>query len=69
MILKLGMKHQYEELYKVSAFEWGKLSKCHLKGITLWERANGLKIYDSEKTLDPRGRFAPIPGQYTCILP
>ena len=52
MILKLGMKHQGEELYKVykyhdpvmtltyfmarstkvaHAFEWQKLSKCHLK--------------------------------------
>ena len=52
-ILKLGMKHQGEELYKVyinhdpgmtltyfkarstyvaHAFEWGKLSKCILKG-------------------------------------
>ena len=53
MILKPGMKHQREELYKVyinhgpgmiltclmarstkgaHAFEWGTLSKCHLKG-------------------------------------
>ena len=47
MILKLCMKHQGEDLYKVSvnyghgmtltyftvahAFKWGKLSKCHLK--------------------------------------
>ena len=52
MILKLGMKHLGEELYKVyinhdpgmaltyftvrstevaHAFEWRKLSKCHLK--------------------------------------
>ena len=57
MILKLGMKHQGEDFYKVyinhdpgmilsyittraiymyfaHAFEWGKLSKCHLKGKT-----------------------------------
>ena len=58
MILKPGMKHQGEELYKVyinhgpgmtltylmarsiqgaHAFEWGKLSKCHLKEKTLWK--------------------------------
>ena len=75
MILKLGMKHQGEELYKVyinhdpgmtltyftarstlvaHAFEWGKLSKCHLTGKTLWKWPNGLNIYDSEKK-DPRG--------------
>ena len=63
MILKLGMKHQVEELYKVyinhdlgmtltcfkarstyvpHAFEWGKLSKCHLKGKTLLKLASGL---------------------------
>ena len=50
------------------AFEWGKLSKCHLKKNALWKWANGLKIYDSKKELDPRGRSAHTPGQYTCIL-
>ena len=30
---------------------------------------NGLKIYDSKKTLDPRGWSATTPGEYTCILP
>ena len=70
MILKPGMKHQGEELYKIyinhdpgmtltyftarstlvaHAFEWGKFSKCHLMGKTLWKWANGLNIYDSEK--------------------
>ena len=39
--------------YVTHAFEWGKLSKCHLKG--KWKWANGQKIYDSEK-MDPRGR-------------
>ena len=83
MILKLSMKHQGEELYKVyinhdpgmtltyftarsicvaHAFEWGKLSKCHLRGNTLWKWAKGLDIYDSKKKLDPRGRSAPTPG-------
>ena len=76
MILKPGMKHEGEELYKVyinhdpgmtltyftarstwvaHAFEWGKLSKCHLMGKTLWKWANGLNIYYSEKK-DTRGR-------------
>ena len=31
----------------------GKLSKCHLRGKTLWKWANGLKIYDSEKNWSP----------------
>ena len=30
--------------------------------------ANGLKIYESEKNLDPRGQSAPTLGHYTCIL-
>ena len=45
-----------------------KLLKYHLKGITFRKWANGLKIYDSEKKLDPRGQSAPTLGQYTCIL-
>ena len=85
MILKLGVKHQGEELYKIHInhdpwmtltqfmasstlvaheFEWGKLSKCHLKrkkNRRKW--ANGLKIYDSEKKLDP-GLGCPQTGQY-----
>ena len=44
----------------------GEWSKCHLKGKSLWKWANGLKINDTEK-IDPRCRFAPTPGQYTCI--
>ena len=31
--------------------------------------AVGLTINDSEKKNDPRDSSAPIPGQYTCILP
>ena len=97
MILKLSLKHQGEELYKVyinhdpgmtltyfttrstyvaHAFDWGKLSKCHLMGETLWKWANGLNIYDSEKKDPsvPRGRFAPTRGNihvyfHTCIFP
>ena len=30
--------------------------------------ANGLKVGNSEKNLDPRGWSAHTPGQYTCIL-
>ena len=82
MNLKLGMKHQAIELYKVylnrgpgmpltylmasstqgaHAFEWGKLSKCHLKGKTLWKWANGLNIYDSKNKCTP-GAGLPHPG-------
>ena len=42
------------------AFELGKLSKCHLKGKTLWKWANGQKIYDSEKN-GPQGQVCPHP--------
>ena len=52
--------------YVTHAFEWGKLSKCHLTGKTLWKCANGLNIYDSEKK-DLRGKSAPTRGQYKCI--
>ena len=48
------------------AFEWGKLLKCDLKGKTCSKLANGLKIYDSEKKLNPRGWSASTPRQYTC---
>ena len=65
MILKLGMKYQGKELYKVhinheprmastyiTARPMGKkMSKFHLKGATGRKWANGLKIYDSEKRL------------------
>ena len=37
-------------------------------GKTCRKWANGLKIDDSEKNLDPRGLSAPTPGQYTCLL-
>ena len=50
------------------AFEWGKLLKCLLKGKSCRKWANGLKIGNSEKHLDPRGWSAPTLGQYTCIL-
>ena len=40
----------------------GKLLKCHLNGITCRKWANGLKIYDSEKTIGPQGSVCPHPG-------
>ena len=46
----------------------GKLLKCHLKGKTCRKWANGLKVGNSEKNLDPRGWSALTSGQYTCIL-
>ena len=42
--------------------------KCHLKGKSCRKWANGLKVGNSEKNLDPRGWSAPTPGQYTYIL-
>ena len=88
MILKLGMKHQGEELYKVyinhdpgmtltyftarstcvaHAFEWGKLSECHLRGNTLWKWANALKMI--LKKFGPQGQVLPHPGViYMYIL-
>ena len=47
----------------------GKSVKMSFVGKNLQEMGNGLKIDDSEKNLDPRGLSAPIPGQYTCLLP
>ena len=47
------------------AFEWEKLLKCHLKGKSCRKWANGLKVGNSEKNVDPRGWSAPDPGQYT----
>ena len=44
------------------AFELGKLLKCHLKGKSCRKWANGLKLGNSEKKLDPRGGSAPHPG-------
>ena len=61
MILKLGMKHQGIDVYKIcinldprmtltyftarlTAFEWGNLLKCHLKGKTCSKLANGLNF-------------------------
>ena len=88
MILKLGMKQwsytndpgmtltyfKARSTLVAQAFEWGKLSKCHLKGKTLWKWANGLKFYDSEKKKKkkkwtPGTGLPPTRGQYTCILP
>ena len=43
-----------------NAFEWGKLSKCHLMGKTLWKWANGPNIYYSEK------KRTPWAGQIKC---
>ena len=43
------------------AFEWEKLLKCHLK-----EKAS--RNWQMDR-MDPRGSYAPTPGQYTCILP
>ena len=45
-------------------FEWGKLSKCHLKGKTIWKWANGQEIYEK---MGPRGRSVPTPGHYMYI--
>ena len=68
MILKLGMKHQAMELYKVyinhdpgmtltfftaRENEWGKLLQCHLKGKTCSKLANGLNLYELKKKLTP----------------
>ena len=87
MILKLGMKHQGMEVYKIYVnhdpgmnltyfrarstyvayvFEWGKLLKCHLKGKTCCQLANGLNFYDLKKTLTPGVIRLYL---YTCILP
>ena len=84
MILKLGMKHHGEELYIVyinhdagMTFTYFNamittylhLSKCHLKGKISRKWANGLKIYESVKGLEPKDWSAPNPKQYTCVLP
>ena len=42
-----------------NALEWGKLLKCHLKGKSCRKWANGLKVGNSKKKLDPRGWSAP----------
>ena len=42
----------------------GKIVKMSFEG----ENLNWLKIYDSEKKMDPRDWSAPAPGQYTCLL-
>ena len=39
---------------------------CEGKKRTL---ANGMKIYDYEKKMDPMGLAAHNPGQYACVLP
>ena len=54
--------------YLTARSTWGKLLKCHLNGKSCRKWANGLKVGNSEKNLDPRGWSAPTPGQYTCIL-
>ena len=49
--------------YGALAFEWGKLSKCHLKGKTLWKWANGLNIYDSENKCARGTGLPPLRGK------
>ena len=46
------------------AFEWGKLSKCHLKGKILCKWANELKVYeaDKKKESDPGAGLPPPRG-------
>ena len=44
------------------AFELGKFLKCHLKGKSCRKWANGLKVGNSEKNLEPRGWSVPTPG-------
>ena len=46
----------------------GKSVKMSFVGKTCRKWANGLKIDDSEKNLDPRGLSAPTPGQYYTII-
>ena len=55
------------------AFEWGKLLKCHLKGKTSRQLANGQNIDYSEKRKCPKGFIFPCTGvEYhniqTCLL-
>ena len=81
MILRLGMKHQAMELYKVcinhdpgmtlTFLQQGQLRlPTHLnvencKGKTCSKLANGLNLYDLKKKLPPEVAL----GLYTCILP
>ena len=71
MILKPGMKHQGEGLYKIYIkhdpgmtltilWQGQHRSPMHLMGKTLWKWANGLNIYDSKK--GPQGQVCPHPG-------
>ena len=41
-------------------FEWGKLSRCHLKGKTFLKWTNALNVYDSENKCTP-GAGLPLP--------
>ena len=43
------------------AFEWGKLSKCHLRGKTFKEMGKWTQIYGIEK-IWTRGAGLPTPG-------
>ena len=56
MILKLGMKHQTIELYKVYINHDPRMTltfftflQCHLKDKTCNKLANGLNLYDLKK--------------------
>ena len=68
MILKLGMKHQGIELYKVymnhdPGMTLTYFTTCCLKGKTCSKLANGLNFYDLKKTLTP-GVILTLPWGY-----
>ena len=56
MLLKLGMKHQGDELYKVYINHFdGKISKCHLKETKLKGNRQMDLIFMILKTFGPQG--------------
>ena len=68
MILKLDMKHQGMELYKVyinhdPGMTLTYFTACHLKGKICIKLANGLNFYDLKKTLTP-GVILTLPWGY-----
>ena len=72
MIFKLGIKHQEEEFYKLYINHDPKLTltldeerkNCQnvIRRETCRKRANGLKIYDSEKIWTPGAGVPPTRG-------
>ena len=50
------------------AFEWGKLLKCHLKGIASRKLVNGQNIDYSEKKNGPRASSTLALGLNTCTI-